>query len=410
MDKKMILLSACFLTFMTAPIAANAKSIDSKPPTDSQKQIQDDLTAIKQQKVLVQEEMEATAEKIKALDQQITTSKEKIQKKENELKKIQGKMNRLNKEEKRITTLLNNRKQEFKDRVAAYYRTDGEISFLNVVLSVNSFGEFIDHFFAYDKIVNKDKEFIEEYIANQNKVASIKGKVQSLQKSTMEEKAELEEIKAGQEKNKKEKEKLSKFLEKKKKQLEKEEQEKTIALELLQKKGKEILDLINHNGSENKENVVKINSIIAPFVPDSQKLEQVTGVPASITLGQIILESSGRYNGLSGLAYKAKNLFGIKGTGTAGSVKVETTEYVKGEKIVVIAEFAKYKTYYDSMLDHANLLLTPRYQKYLKDATNIVDYAHGIHDAGYATDPEYANKLLKIIYQYDLWKLDEFND
>ncbi|MDR7002100.1 glucosaminidase domain-containing protein [Neobacillus niacini] len=407
MDKKIILLSACFLTFMAAPIAANAETARSTPPTDTQKQIESDLSAIKQQKLLVQEEIEVTAKKIKALDQQITSSKEKIHIKEKELNEIQRKMDHLNKEEKRITTLLNNRKDEFKDRVAAYYRTDGQMSFLNVILSVNSFGEFIDHFFAYDKIVNEDKRFIEEYIADQNEVATIKEKVQTLQDSTLKEKEELESIKANQENNKKEKEKLSRFLEKKKKQLEKEEKEKTIALELLQENGEAILDLINHNGSQNQGNVEKINSIIVPFVPDSQKLEQEKGVPASITLGQIILESSGRYNGLSGLAYKAKNLFGIKGTGTAGSVKVKTTEYVKGEKIEVTAEFAKYETYYDSMLDHANLLLTPRYQKYLKDVTNIVDYAHGIHDAGYATDPEYADKLLKIIYQYDLWKLDQ---
>ncbi|OIK15748.1 hypothetical protein BIV60_08335 [Bacillus sp. MUM 116] len=406
MDKKKILLSACFLTFMTAPLAASAESINSPPSQDSKKQIESDLKAVKIQKLLVQEEIEATAKKIKELDKQITESNAKLQTKENELHKIQAEMNRLNKEEKRITTLLNNRKDEFKDRVAAYYRTDGQMSFLNVILSVNSFGEFIDHFFAYDKIVNEDKQFIEKYIADQNEVANIKEKVQTLKESTSKEKADLEAIKVSQEHSKKEKEKLAKVLEKKKKQLEKEEQEKTIALELLQKNEKEIQSWVNNRNSEKAANGQVINSIIAPFVADSQKLQQKTGVPACITLGQIILESSGSYNGLSGLAYNAKNLFGIKGKGTAGSVKVETTEYVNGEKIVITAEFAKYKTYYDSMLDHANLLLTSRYQKYLKDVTNIVDYAHGIHDAGYATDPEYANKLLKIIYQYDLWKLD----
>ena len=140
--------------------------------------------------------------------------------------------------------------------------------------------------------------------------------------------------------------------------------------------------------------------------PDAQKLQQEKGVPACITLGQIILESSGSYNGLSGLAFQAKNLFGIKGTGTAGSVNLDTTEFVNGQSIVTTAQFASYNTYYDSMVDHANLLLAPRYQKYLQNATSIVDYAHGIHDAGYATDPNYANKLLKIIYQYDLLKLD----
>ena len=123
-------------------------------------------------------------------------------------------------------------------------------------------------------------------------------------------------------------------------------------------------------------------------------------------MGQIILESSGRYNGLSGLAFEAKNLFGMKGTGTAGSVSMTTTEYVNGRKIISKEKFAKYKTYYDSMLAHSNLLLKPRYQQHLKDAETAADYAYGIHKGGYATDPNYAMILLRIIEQYDLQSLD----
>ena len=67
------------------------------------------------------------------------------------------KLDNLNKEDKRITDLLTNREEEFKDRVSSYYRTKGQMSFLNVIFSVNSFGEFIDHFVSYDKIVNDDK-------------------------------------------------------------------------------------------------------------------------------------------------------------------------------------------------------------------------------------------------------------
>lgn len=407
MDKKVYLVPACFLTIMTAPIVTHAENVQSNlPVTTQQQQLETDLSNVKQQKLLVQDEIQATAKKIAELDKQITESAANIQQKENELNDIQAKMNSLNLEEMRITSLLETRKEEFKSRVAAYYRTDGQMSFLNVIFSVNSFGEFIDHFLAYDKIMKEDKRFIENYIADQNKVADIKENVLNLQDATFNEKADLEAIKASLENNKKEKETLSALLEEKKKQLEKEEQGKTIALELLQKNGDAILNLISNNNGNHPNNTKMIDSILAPFVPDAQKLEHDKGVPASITLGQIILESSGRYNGLSGLAYQAKNLFGVKGTGTAGSVSMETTEYVNGEKIVTTAQFAKYNTYYDSMLAHANLLLTPRYQQYLKNVTNIVDYANGLYDAGYATDPDYASKLLRIIYQYDLWKLD----
>lgn len=408
MNKKVYLLSSCILTLITpiVPISVSAESAQSNLQVQTQQQIQTDLTIVTQQKLQVQGEIETTTKKIEELNQQITESTANISKKENELNEIQQKIDSLSKKEMRITELLKSRKKEFKDRVSAYYRTDGQMSFLNVLFSVNSFGEFIDHFVAYDKIVNQDKKFIESYIADQNKVSEIKKDVEALQESTLQEKAELESIKASQENNKKEVETLSIFLEEKKKQLEQEEQGKKLALELLQENGAEILALINNSSDPNDQNVQLVNSILAPFVPDAQKLQQEKRIPSSITLGQILLESSGSYNGLSGLAFQAKNLFGIKGTGTAGSVPWDTKEYVNGQEIVTTAQFASYTTYYDSMVAHADLLLTSRYQKYLKDVASIVDYAHGIQDAGYATDPNYANKLLKIIYQYYLWKLD----
>lgn len=406
MNKNIYLLSSCLLSLITAPIAVNAQAAQNTPQANSQLQIESDLAKVTQQKMLVQDEIAATMKKIAELDQQIAESNVNIQNKENELNGFQKKMESLNKEDQRITTVLNSRKKEFKDRVSSYYRTEGQMSFFNVLFSINSFGEFIDHFIAYDTIVQNDKKFIEEYIANQNKVTTIKETVQTLQKSAIQEKQTLEAIKADLENNKKEKQALSSTLQTQEKNLEKEEQQKKISLELMQKNGQEILALFNSNSKANASTIQMVNSIIAPFVPDAQKLQQETGIPACITLGQILLESSGRYNGLSGLAVNAKNLFGIKGTGTAGSVYMNTSEYVNGRSIVTKAQFASYKTYYDGMEAHARLLLTPRYQKYLQNVTNIVDYANGIQAAGYATDPDYANKLLEIIYQYNLWNLD----
>lgn len=405
MDKKVYLLSACVLTLMTAPIAAKAETFQSELQSSQQK-IKTDLSAIKKQKQQVQHDLEAAKEKIEEIDQQLAAANDQILKKENKLNEINLKINNLKQEYKRINILLDSRKEEFKDRMASYYRTGGQMSFLNVIFSINSFGEFIDHFFAYDKIVNQDKQFIESYIADQNKMDAIKIELPILQESMMKQKAELDQIKSTPLQNEIEKLKLSDTLEKKKKQLEKEEKGKTDALELLQKNAKTILALIDHN-ENSPGNIQMITSIIAPFIPDALKLKQNKGVPASITIGQIILESLGSYNGLSGLAYNSKNLFGIKGTGTAGSVAMQTTEFVNGQEIYITAPFAKYSTYYDCMVDHANLLLTPRFQKYLKNVSSIDDYAHGIDDAGYATDPDYANKLIRIIDQYHLEKLDE---
>lgn len=149
---------------------------------------------------------------------------------------------------------------------------------------------------------------------------------------------------------------------------------------------------------------------ISPFIKDAQRLQQKTGIPASITLGQIILESSGVYkNGLSALAVNAKNLFGIKGSGNAGMQIMPTSEVVNGQVRTVQAGFKKYNSYYDSMVDHAKVLSLPRYQDKLKDAKSINDYAAGIKAGGYATDPNYATKLLSVIGSYDLHKYDSGN-
>lgn len=149
---------------------------------------------------------------------------------------------------------------------------------------------------------------------------------------------------------------------------------------------------------------------ITPFIKDAQRLQNETGIPASITLGQIILESSGKNpGGLSGLAYHAKNLFGVKGQGNAGSHFVPTTEYVGGKPVVVQAAFRKYNTYYDSLLDHAKVLSLPRYQTHLQNAKSVNDFAYGIKAGGYATDPQYAQKLLSIIGNYNLNQYDTGN-
>lgn len=149
---------------------------------------------------------------------------------------------------------------------------------------------------------------------------------------------------------------------------------------------------------------------ITPFIKDAQRLQQETGIPASITLGQIILESSGKNaGGLSGLATYAKNLFGVKGTGNAGSIMMPTTEVYNGKATVVQAGFRKYNTFYDSMLDHAKVLSLPRYQTHLANAKTVNEYAHGIKAGGYATDPQYAQKLLNVIGTHNLNQYDGGN-
>ncbi|MDQ2177635.1 glucosaminidase domain-containing protein [Marinifilum sp. D714] len=123
-----------------------------------------------------------------------------------------------------------------------------------------------------------------------------------------------------------------------------------------------------------------------------------TGIPASITMAQGILESQ---NGNSDLARKANNHFGIKCHDWVGpSMKFDDDK--KNEC------FRKYTNPYDSYKDHSKFLTTrSRYAFLFKYRSN--DYkrwAHGLKKAGYATDPKYAHKLINIIEAEYLYKLD----
>ncbi|HFJ9245043.1 TPA: glycoside hydrolase family 73 protein [Bacillus cereus] len=144
---------------------------------------------------------------------------------------------------------------------------------------------------------------------------------------------------------------------------------------------------------------------IRPFIADAQRIQKQTGIPASIILGQIIFESSGKYpGGLSGLAYNNKNLFGIKGKGTAGTANMWSKEYDAGGNRV--SGFRSYNSWTESLNDHARLLQTERYAKHLRNAKSVEDFARGIIKGGYATDPNYANQLIGIIKSNGLTKYD----
>lgn len=131
--------------------------------------------------------------------------------------------------------------------------------------------------------------------------------------------------------------------------------------------------------------------------------EKKYGVPASITLGQIMLESGGsNAGGLSGLAYNYNNLFGV----TAGSSWTGKTVYMTNKNGTDGQNYRVYDSVEQSIDDHGKLLASDRYTKYTSNAKNISEYASAIKQAGYATDPNYATKLTSIIRQNGLTKYD----
>lgn len=122
-------------------------------------------------------------------------------------------------------------------------------------------------------------------------------------------------------------------------------------------------------------------------------------VPASITLAQGILESGA---GQSELARKSHNHFGIKCGSNWKGRTVRHTDDARNEC------FRAYKHPRESYEDHSVFLANgARYSFLFKlDITDYKGWAKGLKKAGYATDPSYANRLITIIEDYELYKYD----
>ena len=124
------------------------------------------------------------------------------------------------------------------------------------------------------------------------------------------------------------------------------------------------------------------------------------GVPASITLAQAMLESD---NGNSTLAVKANNHFGIKCHKDWTGATIYHDDDRKGEC------FRKYKNPEQSFNDHSLFLRGGKRYAFLFDLTptDYKAWAHGLKKAGYATNPKYAELLIKIIEDNEFYRFDQ---
>lgn len=133
----------------------------------------------------------------------------------------------------------------------------------------------------------------------------------------------------------------------------------------------------------------------------AQEAESVTGVPAKFMLGQAALETGwGKRVIRNADGSSSNNLFGIKaGPGWKGKVATAvTTEYVNGRPHQKVEKFRAYESHADAFKDYAKMISNnPRYEKVLAHGGDATTFAHGLQRAGYATDPQYAAKLSRII-------------
>jgi flagellum-specific peptidoglycan hydrolase FlgJ len=145
------------------------------------------------------------------------------------------------------------------------------------------------------------------------------------------------------------------------------------------------------------------HAFINEVAPAAIATQREYGVPASVTIAQAIDESGW---GLSELATKAHNLFGIKGAGPAGSLTLPTREYENGSWVPATASFRAYNDYAESIADHGRLLATASvYRHAMADRTMPDAFAADLAGV-YATNPSYGGQLVGLMRLYDLYRFD----
>jgi len=146
-----------------------------------------------------------------------------------------------------------------------------------------------------------------------------------------------------------------------------------------------------------------VDSFVQRMGGSAQVASEASGVPAPLILAQAALESGwGKREIRADDGTQSFNLFGIKADrGWKGPVvETTTTEYVDGEPQRVRAKFRAYASYDEAFTDYARFITrNPRYANVLA-ADTPAEAAHGLQKAGYATDPQYGQKLVRIMQKF----------
>jgi flagellum-specific peptidoglycan hydrolase FlgJ len=144
-------------------------------------------------------------------------------------------------------------------------------------------------------------------------------------------------------------------------------------------------------------------AFISQVAPGAVAAQRRYGIPAAVTIAQAIDESGW---GQSQLATADHNLFGIKGTGPAGTVELPTEEYQDGSWVATTASFRVYHNVAESIADHSRLLANGEsYQQAMANRQAPDAFANDLTGV-YATDPSYGSNLIGIMRLYNLYRYD----
>ena len=145
-----------------------------------------------------------------------------------------------------------------------------------------------------------------------------------------------------------------------------------------------------------------VEAFVSRLLPAAQRASEASGVPAQLIMAQAALESGwGKREIRMEDGSTSYNVFGIKADRSWKGPVAEsaTTEFVNGAPQKTRAAFRAYGSYDEAFADYAKFLSNnPRYSGVVA-TRDPAEAAHGLQRAGYATDPEYGGKLVRIMRQ-----------
>ncbi len=139
-----------------------------------------------------------------------------------------------------------------------------------------------------------------------------------------------------------------------------------------------------------------VDPFLQKLAPAAARIEAADGIPAAVTLAQAAVESA-----MGTAKIGEYNVFGIKGSGSRGSLRVWTQEYVHGRRIEVRDNFANYGSWQEAMAAHARVFDAPAYARARQYPHDPVAFAKALNGI-YATDPHYAATLIQVMKEQDL--------
>ncbi len=187
--------------------------------------------------------------------------------------------------------------------------------------------------------------------------------------------------------------------------------ERVIALASLENSPLQKPPKVDSKPAEKKPLFETPEAFISQLYPLAKKSAEELGVDPKVLLSQAALETGwGQYVMHSADGKASHNLFGIKSNKSWGGdeVLVNTLEVEQGEFKTIKAAFKMYQNFEKSFEDYVNFIKNnPRYQQALELVDDAASYLSNLQSAGYATDPNYASKILSIFNRDIMQQADQ---